>query len=314
MATEGILFGRYAKISIGLRNQKGVAFESIAKDNDQKLVDGIRIKFKIEKNSEPTPNKARIDIYNLNKQTIRLLQTRGCTITLEVGYNNFLNGMNPTPEVIFKGDVVKSQTKKEGTDYITTIENGDGIAAFQNSQFNGSFAPGAKTQDIVQSVIGTFTGIGKGEVSGVDGQYLNGATFSGASSDIMDQIAGKSGTEWSVQNGLVQMLPINSFTKLPAILLQSIYTGDDQARFDEKGNPLNTGLIGSPSLSGFSTSIEKKFHGVEFKSLLNPGLAPGRRVLISAKNIQGAFVVKKVTHEGDTSSGSWLSECEGIQI
>lgn len=314
MSTEGILFGRYAKLSIGLRNQKGVLIESISKDKDGKIVDGLRIKFKIEKTAEATPNKAHIDVYNLNPQTIKLLQTRGCTITLEVGYNNFFNGKNPTPEVIFKGDVVKCQTVKQGSDYVTTIENGDGVAALQNSQFNGSFAAGAGVSDVLSSVMGSFTGVGQGEVKGVDGQYLNGATFSGSSKDVMDQVTAKSGSEWNIQDNIIQVIPVNSFTKLPAILLQSVYDGSDRARFDEAGNPLNTGLIGSPSLSGFSNSKEKKFHGVEFKALLQAGLKVGRRVLISAKNVKGAFVIKKVTHEGDTSSGSWMSECEGVQI
>lgn len=314
MADGGILLGRYASLTIGIRKEKGVKIESVSKDKDGRIVDGLRIRFKIEKTSEPTPNKAHIDVFNLNSKTRALLQTPGCVIILEVGYDNFSGGKNPVSAVIFRGDVVKSQTVKNGDDYITTIENGDGLAAYQGSQFNQSFSAGASAQDIVGSIIGSFTGVGQGEVSGVEGQYLSGSTFSGTSKDAMDQVTAKTNTEWSIQNGLMQVVPINKHTKKPAILLQSVYKGDDQDRLDEHGNPRNTGLIDSPSLSGFSHSKEKKFHGVEFKSLLQAGLEPGRRVLISAKNVKGAFVVKKVTHDGDTVSGPWFSECEGIAI
>jgi hypothetical protein len=305
MADTQVLFGRYAKLTIGLPGQEGKVLESIFKDKATgQLNQGLRFTFKIEKTAEPSPNKASIEIYNLNEDSIKLLQTKGCQIILEAGYGGILSKDPPISETIFKGDVIKCKTDKHGPDYVTLIENGDGIAAYQTSNFQGSFAPGTGVAGIVDSVINSFTGLAKGEVSGVDGEVLNGATFSGASRDIMDQISGKTNTEWSVQDGLVLMLPINSATSEPAVLLQSVGV-------DSNGDPINTGLIGSPTRSGFSNSKEKKYSGIEFTALLQPGLKPGRRVRIDAKFVKGDFIIRKVTHIGDTRQGSWQSQCEG---
>lgn len=297
------LFGRYAALKIGFPGKHGKLIESLSHDKEGRIVQGLHITFRIEKTSEPSPNKSQIDIYNLNPDTISLLKKQGAKMVLEAGYGGILSAEKPTSEIIFVGDVVKSKTTKRGPDYITTIENGDGLAAYQTSNFEGSFAPGASIPGIIDLVIGSF-GLGKGEVSGVDGQVLNGATFSGSSRDVMNDLAGKTNTEWSIQNGLVQMVPINRYTNLPVIVLQSIGNPHD---------PTNTGLIGSPTLSGFNNSKEKKFAGIEFTSLLQPGIVPGRRVQISSKFVpKGIYVVKKVTHNGDTRSGPWYSECEAV--
>lgn len=303
-----LLFGRYAKIKIGIPGKLGKRLESISKDTAGEIVQGIRMSFKIEKTSEVTPNKAQIDLYNVNQDTINLLHTKGAVIILEVGYG-ILGGANPVSKVIFMGDVFKCVTLKKGTDYVTTIENGDGLNALQTSNVNASFAPGTPVKSVIEQVMGNFGGLGVGEVNlgdAASSQFVNGFTASGSARDTMDQLAGKTNTEWSVQDGQVQMLPINSFTSLPPVLLQSVAE-------KEGGASINTGLIGSPTLSGFSHSKEKNLHGVEFKALLNPELTPGRRVHIISKNkkVFGTFVVRKVTHNGDTRTGPWFSECEG---
>lgn len=301
------LFGRYATLKIGIPGTRGKLIESLSFDKEGNIVQGLHFTFRIEKTAEPSPNKSQIDIYNLSENTRSLLSTKGAAVILEAGYGGILSNGKPVSEVIFKGDVVKSKTTKRGPDYITTIENGDGIAAYQNSNFEGSFAAGSQVSNIVDSVIASF-GLGKGEVSGVDGQVLNGATYSGSSRDVMNDLAGKTGTEWSIQNGLVQMVPINKFTDMPAVMLNSIGN-------DKHGNPIdiNTGLINSPTLSGFNNSKDKKYSGVEFTALLQPGLMPGRRVLIHSKFVpKGMYIVRKVTHNGDTRSGPWYSECEAV--
>jgi len=303
-----LLFGRYAAVRIGIPGKQGKLLESISQDNEGEIVQGIRMSFKIEKTSEASPNKAQIDLYNISPNTIELLHTKGVAIGLEVGYG-IIGGAKPVAKLVFSGDVFKCVTLKKGADYVTTIENGDGLNAFQNSNVNASFAPGTPVKSVIEQVVGNFGGLGVGEVNlgdAASSQFVNGFTASGSARDTMDQLAGKTGTEWSVQNGLVQVLPVNSFTSFPPVLLQSVA--------DERGGePINTGLIGSPTLSGFSHSKEKKFHGVEFKALLNPELAPGRRVHIKSKNdkVFGTFVVRKVTHNGDTRTGPWFSECEG---
>ena len=60
-------------------------------------------------------------------------------------------------------------------------------------------------------------------------------------------------------------------------------------------------------------SIPKKLtDGIEFLSLLNPLLRPGRPVQIKSKFLKGEdfFIVRKVQHQGDNFSGPWNSFTE----
>lgn len=290
------LFGRIAKLTIGVPGQPGRLVESFTKDTETGIIkEGLRITFSIEKTFESTPNKATIDVYNLAPQTKALLNKKGCKVVLEVGYGAILNKKAVT-EVIFKGDAVHSKTVKRGADRITTIELADGLAALQETQVNMSFAPGTGVGTVISKVTSAF-GLPKAEVSGTEGKtYNNGITISGMAKDVMNDLAGKTGTEWSVQDGSIQVLPINGFTKEPVIVL-----GPD------------TGLIGSPNMSGFQNSREKKDAGVEFNSLIIAGIKPGRRVKLESEDVNGQFIVRKVTFKGDTQAGPWFAECQAVQ-
>jgi hypothetical protein len=64
-----------------------------------------------------------------------------------------------------------------------------------------------------------------------------------------------------------------------------------------------TGLIGSP---------EPGKDGVlKFKSLLQPKIKIFRRVKIEAESVKGTYIIKKITHTGDTHGQEWYTECEG---
>lgn len=286
------IYGRVAILQIGVPGHTGKELRSFRKDEKGIVSDGLRMTFSIEKTSEPNPNKSTITVYNLAPDTLALLKKPKCTVQLRAGFGGLIG-----PEVIgnlYTGDVFKTKTDKSGPDYITTIESADGLAAMQSQTLDMSFAEGAKTSSIIDKVIDSF-GLGKGTVQiDDDQQYQSGLTLSGDSKNSMDTVTKKAGLEWSVQDGKIQVLPVNSSTRESAILLTS-----------------DSGLIGSPQRSGFSSSQEKKKEGVEFKSLLNPGLKIGRLVKIDSKFIDGFFIVRKLTHKGDTISGDWLTECEG---
>ena len=294
------LFGRVATLDIGVPGEQGKRIRSFYIDESTRVVtDGLRITFSIEKTSESTPNKASIEVYNLAPDTIALLKKKKCRVTLSAGYGLIRNQNASSAELLFKGDTAKSYTKKSGQDLITTIEVGDGLTAFQSTKINESFSEGVTGTTIVDRVTSAM-GLSKGEISGLSGiNFSGGFVASGNARDTLDDVAEKGDLEWSIQDDAIQMLPINGFTKLEAIKLTS-----------------DTGLIGSPNKTGFNNSSNKKgkSDGVEFVSLLQPGLVPGRRVQILSKFVEGVFVVRKTKFHGDTKSGPWFSECEALPV
>lgn len=292
------LYGRVAILDIGVPGQQGKRIQSFYIDDETRVVrDGLRVTFKIEKTSEPTPNKASIEVYNLAPDTIELLKKPKCRVVLSAGYGLIMDVGLSSAEVIFTGDGAKSYTKKTGPDYITTIEVGDGLTSYQGSQINTSIAGGAAGKSAIEQVISAM-GLKKGEVKGADSySFGDNLVLSGNARDAMDDVTDKGDLEWSIQDEQVQVLPVNGFNSLDPVKLTS-----------------DTGLIGSPNRTGFQNSKQTKSldAGIEFVSLLQPSLKPGRRVLIESKFVTGVFVVRKTNMNGDTKQGPWFSECEAL--
>ena len=294
------LYGRFAFLDIGVPGSSGKRVQSFYVDPKTGIVtDGLRFVFKAERTSEATPNKASIQVYNLAPDTRDLLKRPKCTVTLSAGYGMILDPGTSTAEIAIQGDAYKSFTVKTGPDYVTTIEIGDGQTAYQNSTVNESYSEGATGTSVIGSLISAM-GLKTGEVSGADSiQYAGSLVLSGNARDAMDDVTEKGDLEWSIQDGAVQVIPVNKFNSLEAVLLNS-----------------NTGLVGSPNLTGFNSSKGKSAAstGIEFTSLLQPSLKPGRRVRVESKFVTGVYVVRKVNIDGDTKSGPWYSKCEAIPI
>lgn len=294
------LYGRIAILDIGIPGQTGKRIRSFYIDEKTKTItNGLRFTFKIEKTSESTPNKASLSIYNVAKETIDLLKRPKTRLILSAGYGFSNEVSETTAEVIFTGDGAKTKTTKEGPDFVTTIEFGDGLDSYSTSKINTSLAAGASGETAISQVISAM-GLKTGEIKGASSiSYTSNLVLSGNAKDAMDDITEKGDLEWSIQDEEVQVIPINGFNSKDAIFLSD-----------------KTGLIGSPSRTGFNqkSSEASADNGVEFTSLLQPGLVPGRRVSIESKNITGVFVVRKVNIEGDTYSGPWFSKCEAIPI
>lgn len=281
MNEQRLLFGRAAALRIGILGGTGRDFT------------GLRIAFDVEKTSEPTPNKAQIRIWNLSQDSRNFLQKQGFqngaatrpSVILEAGWGI----VDPKLEVLFVGDVDRVNTERQGGDLVTTIESGDGQKAYESAKLDQSFAPATKVNSVF-SALASKLGLTLGEVRGVDnsGEFLQGYSATGLVRDQLDTLTAKMGTAWSIQNGVLQVIPDGQATSEPAVVLTT-----------------KTGLVGSP---------QKKDEGVFFKSLLIPGLRPGRRVVLNSRFLDGIYRVQRVKISGDTRTGPWHSECEALPI
>ena len=131
----------------------------------------------------------------------------------------------------------------------------------------------------------TALGLGKGAQQNIPTvNFANGLALSGPVRNHLDTVTKPNELEWSIQDESLQIFPKKE------TLLNSLVELSPQS-----------GLIGSPS---------KTDKGVEFKSLIQPPLVPGKEVKLTSKYINGVFKLRKVTHDGDSHEGTFLSECE----
>jgi len=257
---------------------------------------GLRMRFRIEKIKEITPNHVNFWIYNLGK-TSRTIFKKDSLIEISAGYGT-------STGVIFRGDILRVRTVKEGPDYVTHIESGDGIFATQNSHVDLPFKTPITSQAIVATLVSTLklAGIDVGQVMAlIPNVYNNGIVISGRTVDRLKEICEQNNLECSIQDGKIFILPYGT----PKVALPVLISSGASVLQGGTGLP-NTGLIGIPELRepGAESTL------VSFKTLLNYNIGVFQPVLLSSKFINGAFVALKVTHEGDTWEGPWYTEVE----
>jgi hypothetical protein len=278
-----LLYNRVVTLVVGPPGQFG------------KQITNLRMNFKVEKTSEANPNTGSIEVYNISRQTLAIIEKKGSAMVIKAGYEN-------NPVLVFSGDIAKVTTDKKGADLVTKIECGDGEASYQNADFSQSFAPGTTVNKVLNDVVGSFKATAGDILGGDTSVFQNGLTLCGSSRDHMDEICKKQNLEWSIQDGAVQVLPKGGSSRKPAVLLNS-----------------DTGLIGTPTRIKILRATTDPLlgegnqdAGVKFKSLMNPLLKPGQLVKLASFNVNGVFTVRKVTHAGDTYGNTWESEVEGI--
>lgn len=290
------LRNRACRITIASPDSTGVDLKAMQ-------ITDLRMRFKIEKDSRPTPNKSEIIITNLSDDTrARLKDTRGTgpkalpmVVTLEAGYGTDLH-------VLFKGNPRTIAHVRADADWETHLQCGDSEHAITTAQSRFTYESGVKVWTVVDRLI-TDLGIGRGNFDTFDrgifndfrtnpkGDFARGYSCAGSTAKELTKILGAYGFKWSAQNGLFTItLASDISTSAEAYLLNS-----------------QTGLIGSPEYGEYDP---KRGNYLKVKTLLLPGLDIGRRIQLDAEGTKGLALVEKMTALGDTHGQDWYRDLE----
>lgn len=277
--SDSLLFNRIATLKV------------ISRDKANKVLEvrdftGLRVNFSVEKTSESNANTAKISIFNLNESSRGFCEKKGQALILEVGYAPL--NQDVLKEIIFQGDTGKVSSERNGPDWITTFEVGDGEQNLTNKNFNKVFQKSASLKTMIDEVVGSL-GFAKGPIEGIDDKTFNSpVVLSGGSKQILDQLVQEAGAEWSVQNGALQILKPNKGSKDEVVIISK-----------------ETGLINVPV---------KREEGLEVVCLIQPKLYPGRRIQVISSTFNGIFRVRKANFDGDTREGDWKAKLECLEI
>lgn len=246
----------------------------------------LKMRFDITASNNREANKAELAIWNLKEESRTLLQPAGLETIIKAGYVDSISQ-------IWKGDSARTVNAKEVTDWITTMELGDGTKELKSKRINKSFRGPQDAGSILQAAADAM-GLDIGNVKeqirangarSVLKQFVSGNVLSGKAADVMDEVASSLGLNYSVQGKKLQLLPKGGTLPGPAIDLS-----------------VETGMIGSPQIGEKGT--------LTTATLLDPRMVPGRRVKIDSLVVTGEFKVQKVHHIGDTWGGEWTTELE----
>lgn len=268
----------------------------IPQNANQKIIEGLKIEFVIEKNDDSNPNKAVFDVYNLSETTRTILESDKTQIIFSAGYSGQSGGVFDEFNVFSQGslatvcigNVTKCFHGRNGPDIVTTFEVGDGANQFRNAYLDKGYPKNVNLNTILNDLIEAMR-LGRGQINGIPSRtYLNGVTLTGLCKTNLTKYCESNGLKWSIQNQTVSIYPKNGASGEGVTLLSK-----------------DTGLVDAP---------KKTEKGILFKSLLQPSLIPGRKVKIDSQFVKGNYIVSRVTHQGNNQEGKFLSECEAKNV
>lgn len=252
---------------------------------DGKVYSGLRIAFDVKYTSASDPNTTKIQIFNLSPTSRALLERPGLYCILNAGYDG-------NEKMIFSGDIRSPRGiahERRPPDIVTSIEGGDGEKALTETNIDQSYGPGTSMGQVMGSLTGKL-GLPIGTMTGVSNTtFPNGVALSGTVKGQLDTMTKRQGLEWYVKDGELHIMPVSEPNGQEAVHITP-----------------STGLIGSP--------VKREGVGIEFTSLFNHSLKPGRTVVVESFDFKGTYKVKTSNFVGDTHDGEFVTRVEAASI
>lgn len=260
----------------------------------------LRIQFHIEKQAFLAPNTGSITITNLRKETRGSIQQWGVEVELRAGYLD--QGILP---MVFKGTSRTVDHVRQGSEWLTRIQLGDGENAYRYAQAVYSAGPGTSARKVVADLADTLRAFGidtkkfvaqvqEGLIPLAVEQFKTGFAMQGPVLRSMEKLLAPS-VQMSIQNGEVRAVLFGSSTPIPAFKISA-----------------DSGMLGSPEHG--SPDQDELNPVLKVVSLLLPQIQPGDPFVVGGESVKGVYRADKVTHTGDTHGGDWQTEIEGRQI
>ena len=255
----------------------------------------LQITFNIKKGLSSVPNQAKINVFNLSKDTRDRIREDLKPIILIAGYESF-------SDIIFQGDIRSVGTPQGIPDIGTEIQAGDGDRGCRFGSISYTVEGGRSVKDAITQLANSMPGVQPGILKGLDGKTISsrGVSVTGDSKTLLDSYARQYGFTWSIQDGILETVA--------AMPEQTGSTVDDAGPNAFVISP-KTGMIDQP---------EVKDEGkVTVKFLLNPRVKPGRVVNIESlrvPDINGFYRVNEVEFIGDYSGQDWYTSVTGVKL
>lgn len=259
-------------------------------DGGSKEYEGLRIKGSFRRPFIWTPHIATLEIYNLAPDTRALLEETNARVIIQAGYRS--TGLKQMGII----SAAQMNSTRQGVDWITKIEGGDGGRQHWNARINQSFAGKTNIIDIFKSMAGK-SGLGMGattlqaaQTAFRGGQKKNGASYNGTVMDELRSVCKQSGLDFFIANETIYVVPQDG------VVGQVIVIGP------------TSGLIGSPAYAAAPHPGKPKL--IKWKQLLTPDLLPGNPIQLNSENHKGLYRARELSHTFDTWDLPWYTEIE----
>lgn len=292
-------------------------------------VSALDVEFKINASIKPEPNKCTLTLWNVNPDHRAQLTKRnrptgsdgkiqGVRVRIEAGYVG-----NTT--IIFDGDLREVNSSRVGTDWRTTLTGDDGGRSYREARVSASFRAGASVGSVIQKCADAMgIGIGNASTFGANAQIAGyGATIpgplviDGSAAQALTRILNSVGLTWSIQRGALQVLKKGTPLASSAILLtpDSGLLDSPEATIDSSsatGNAqqsVTDAAVAVVSGKAQKASKPKTAHVLKLKTMMIPGIVPGRKVTVRSATFDGGYMLTECEYLGQSWSSTWECNC-----
>jgi hypothetical protein len=277
----------------------------------------LAIEFDCKKTLDPEPNTMQLSVLNLTPDHRRAIESmslydpkkvRGAQQPATVGESaqkrpttvsrapkvgrirvELEAGYKAASSLIFRADMRRAISKREGPDVKLELEGEDGGTSILGSRITHSFPPGTERFVVVQELAEAL-GLGLGNIREVRDklrfQYRYGTAVNGSAATQLEQVLRAAKLTYSVQNGVLAF-------------------HDPKARQETRGLLISaeTGMIGSPERDATGALM--------VTTLLIPDVAPGAYIQLDSRDYSGSYKIRAVQSSGQSHGASWqhVLEC-----
>jgi hypothetical protein len=285
----------------------------------------LRVSFTVHRGDLETPNTADVTIWNLSDATANKINSPEFTqLALNVGYED------QQLQLIFRGSIKQVRLGREDQkNSYATITAADGDEAYLYSFMALTLASNSTQATGLAGIIQAMARRASGNPTGGSGGQqvsqgytpqlnpnprVRGRTFYGLCRDEMRELALNNDCTWSIQDGLVTLVPNTGYIPAAPVLITP-----------------STGLIGVP---------EQTQNGLEMTVLLNPSIKIGQTVKLDSTvnkyrypldrgsipvnlqlaqsttklNADGLYYVMRAEHTGDTRGNPWYTKLTCLAV
>jgi hypothetical protein len=204
------------------------------------------------------------------EEGVRILPADYMQFELKAGYSKI--------ETIFKGAISKASSKKQGADFVTSIEAYDGLYDMQNS-YTSKVVKGKVSEQIIKDM----PTVKKGKIT-EQNPLLRPRVLVGNSFKILEENLALNETYY-VDDGVIHIIKEKEVTSGYIPLVNS-----------------ETGLLNTP---------EKTQKEVKFETMMNPLLRIGGLMQLESlydKRFNGVYKINTIHYTGDYTGSDWKQE------
>lgn len=274
---------------------------------DALVVSSLDLSFKVERTILFEPSTAELQIYNAKEETRKIIGTEGNSVIIKAGYEGKSQG------IIFSGVVSKAVSTHPGADWLTTISAtnsravGEALAALTVEM---SYARGTSIDVIIRELADKLgmLAIGLENVKDVQitGNFTHSGNVRGALRYIRQILAANQKGFFTDNNEFVcfNMGKASEFTATYLDYESGLLSVKQVLTAQEQADAINA------TRKKHKVEAAKLRKRVEFTSLLLPQIRPNSLVTLKSNEVDGTYLVEKITYTGDNMGKDWTIEAE----